>query len=156
MTMETIDRESIDTLLRWIRETPNPSIEINCSGGDTASAMKFIKAVKSEGLEEKLSIHITMAGSAAAHIALSLGCRRTIYPEGVIIIHGGRISGELNELFLTGLWREMQTYFRESISIIDKISTRKRKDAFYATNYLTLTKEETERAGIKYIERGHM
>lgn len=156
MTMETIDRESIDTLLQWIRETPNPSIEINCPGGDTASAMKFIKAIKSESLEEKLSIHVTMAGSAAAHIALSLECRRTIYPEGIIVIHGGRISGELNELFLTGLWREMQTYFRETLSLIDKISTRRRKDAFYATNYLTLTKEEIAQAGIEYIERGHM
>lgn len=156
MTMDTVDEKSIDKFVAWIRETPRPFIEINCPGGDTVSAMRFIKIIKKEGLEEKLSMHIIMAGSAAAHIVLSLGCKRTIHQDGSIIIHGGRISGELNELFLTGLWREMQTYFRETISIIDKISTRKRKDTFYATNYLTLTKEEVEQAGIKYIERGHM
>ncbi len=156
MTMDTVDEKSIDKFVAWIRETPRPFIKINCPGGDTVSAMRFIKIIKKEGLEEKLSMHIIMAGSAAAHIVLSLGCKRTIHQDGSIIIHGGRISGELNELFLTGLWREMQTYFRETISIIDKISTRKRKDTFYATNYLTLTKEEVEQAGIKYIERGHM
>lgn len=154
--MDTVDEQSIDKLVEWIRATPNPSIEINCTGGDTVSAMKFIKIIKTEGLEEKLSIHVTMAGSAAAHIALSLRCKRTIYQDGLIIIHGGRIAGELNELFLTGLWREMQTYFRETLSLIDKISTRRRKDAFYATNYLTLTKEEVQQAGVEYIEKGHM
>lgn len=153
-TLKVIDRKSIDDLLGWIRVTSNPLIEIDCPGGDTVSAMRFIKTLKAEGLEEKLSIHITSASSAAAHIVLSLGCNRTIHPDGVITVHGGRINGELNELFLTGLWRDMQTYFRETITIIKKISTKERESTFYATNYLTLTREEIERAGIIYLERG--
>ncbi len=138
-------------LLAFIKEEGKPHIEIDCGGGDVLTAMKFVKAVKKGGYESKLSIHIIRAGSAAAYIALTLDCTRTIRRDGSVVIHGGRIEGELNELFLSGVWVAMSNFFKETVALLRKISTPERHDIFSASNHLTLNHEEIEKAGIKFI-----
>ncbi|MHB1316936.1 MAG: hypothetical protein ACYCZW_03755 [Minisyncoccota bacterium] len=138
-------------LLLFIKREQRPHLEIDCGGGDVLAAMKFVKDVKKGGYENKLSIHIMRAGSAAAYIALKLNCKRTIEQSGTIIVHGGRIEGELNELFLSGVWVAMSNFFKETIALLRKISTPERHDIFSASNHLTLNREEIEKAGIKFI-----
>lgn len=152
MKLTQIDKSSLQDLLSALEKSTEPiKLEIDCSGGNVATAIWFVKNMKAKKLEERLSIHVIRAESAAAYIVLNLNCLRTIGKEGVITIHGGRIEGELNELFLSGTWKYMTDFFRDTLILLKKIAPRERLDIFYAKNHITLTREEIEKTGIQFI-----
>lgn len=152
MEIRTIDRKSMKLLLTSIKEaSEHTEIKIDCGGGDAAVAMMFVSDIKKLTLESKISLHIMRAESAAAYIVLSLDCYRTAEKDSVMTLHGGRIEGELNELFLSGTLKAMSKFFRETCGMVKKLATPERRDIFFASNILTLTREEIEKAGIRFI-----
>ena len=152
MKIHIIDRKSMDLLLAALKEAQGHiKIEIDCGGGDACAAMKFVNGIKKNKLEGRISLHIIRAESAAAYIALSLNCYRSAEEDSVITIHGGHIEGELHELILSGIWKHMFIFFRDTSNMVKKIATPEHQDIFSASGIFTLSREEIEKAGIKFI-----